>query len=366
MNNILNIILESFEIDTFLILILCSISLANLGVFLIYKKVSMVVDAISHSVLLGIVLAYLLVNDLDSPFLIIGATLVGVCTAYLIELISKNKKISKGSAIGLVFTFFFSIAIIIISKFIRNIHIDTDAVFLGNIELSEASILYKIIPILILNLFFVSIFYKELKIFIFDPHLSNVLGFSSVIINYILMALVSLTAVISFDVVGSVMVIACMIGPAATATILTQRLFNCWLLSLWLAFISASLGYYLGIYLDLPVSGMISVVILSIFVIVLVFEPKNGIIAKIIKNYFHKKTFMIILLLMHLENHLKQNIKNYIQDIQNDLKWPSERYQKCLKKAIKDKYIIQKNKELIITNVGRNFLHQKNKNFGLN
>ncbi|WP_323847598.1 MAG: metal ABC transporter permease [Phytoplasma sp.] len=365
MNNIFNKILESFEKDVFLILILCSLSLANLGVFLILKKVSMVIDAISHSVLLGIVIAYLFVKNLNSPFLIFGATLVGILTVYLIELISKNKKISKDAAIGIIFTFFFSLAIIIISIYIRDIHIDTDAVFLGNIELTHISQLYKIIPILILNLCFVIIFFKELKIFIFDSHLANALGFSSLLINYCLMTLVSLTAVISFDIVGSIMAIVCMIGPAATSILLTKKLFNCWLLSLWLSFVSTSLGYYLGIYFDLPVSGLISVVILVMFLLVLLFEPRNGLIAKIIKNYFHKKTFMIILLLMHLENHLKQNIKNYIHDIQSDLKWSSERYQKCLKKAIREKYIIKKNQELIITDAGRNYLYQKNTSFGL-
>jgi manganese/zinc/iron transport system permease protein len=365
MNNFMDKIVNSFEIDIFLILVLCSLSLANLGVFLVLKKVSMVIDAISHSVLLGIVIAYLIVKDLNSPFLIIGATLIGILTFYLIELISKNSKISKDSAIGIIFTFFFSLAIIIISIYIRDIHIDTDAALLGHIELAHISQLYKIIPILILNLCFVIIFYKELKIFIFDPSLANILGFSSLFINYALMTLTSLTAVISFDVVGTIMAIVCMIGPAATAILLTKRLSIAWGLSLWISFISTSLGYYLGIYFDLPVSGLISVVILLIFLIVLYFEPKNGIIAKIVKNYLYKKSFMIIILLMHLENHFQQNEKNYINDVKKDLKWSSERYKKCLKKAIKLGYIINKNSELIITDFGRKYLYKKNQKFGL-
>lgn len=362
--NIISKILESFEIDVFCILILCSLSLANLGIFLILKKVSMVIDAISHSVLLGIVIAYLIIGDLNSPFLIIGATLIGILTVYLIELIKNNSKISKDAAIGIVFTFFFSLAIIIISIYIRNIHIDNDAVFLGNIELTYIEQLYKIVPVLILNLCFVIIFYKELKIFIFDPSLSNILGFSSLIINYALMTLASLTAVISFDIVGSITTIVCMIGPAATSILLTKKLFHCWLLSLWLSFVSTSLGYYLGIYFDLPVSGLISLIILIIFFLVLCLEPKKGILSKIIKNYFQKKSFMIIILLKHLDNHFIQNKTNYIKDVQNDLKWSSDRYQTCLRKAIQLKYIIQKNQELILTDYGRNYLYQKNKNFG--
>ncbi|KND62677.1 metal ABC transporter permease [Candidatus Phytoplasma phoenicium] len=356
---IITTILKSFETDIFCILILCSLSLANLGVFLILKKVSMVIDAISHSVLLGIVLAYLIVKDLNSSFLIIGATLVGVLTVYLIELISKNSKISKDAAIGIIFTFFFSLAIIIISIFIRNIHIDTDAVFLGNIELAHSSKLYKIIPVLILNLLFVIIFYKELKIFVFDPSLTNLLGFSSLWINYSLMTLVSLTTVISFDLVGSIMTVACMIGPAATSRLLTKRLLTCWLLSLWLALVNTSLGYYLGIYFDLNVSGMIAVVTLVIFLIVLFCEPKKGIISKTITNYFHKKNLILINLLMHLENNLIQKKTNNIQNIKNELKWSEEIFRTCLRKALKSKYIIQKNKKILITSLGKKYLYQK-------
>ncbi|MDV3168095.1 MAG: metal ABC transporter permease [Candidatus Phytoplasma stylosanthis] len=363
MIDILNKIVNYFETDVFLVLIFSSLSLANLGVFLILKRFSMIIDAISHSVLLGIVIAYLITKNLNSPFLIIGATLIGILTFYLIELISKNNKISKDSAIGIVFTFFFSIAIIIISTKIRGIHIDSDAVFLGNIELTNISQLYKIIPIFILNILFVVFIYKELKISIFDPSLSNILGFSTVLINYLLMTLVSVTVVISFDVVGSVMSIICMIGPASTAILLTKKLWSCWLLSLWIAFISVCLGYYLGIYLDLPVSGIISVVILVIFLIILCFEPKNGIFKKIIRNYFQKKNFMIIILLMHLDNNISKNKKNYIQEVKNDLKWSVKKYKTCLLKAIEIKYIKIEKKELILTEHGKKYLYEKNKKF---
>ncbi|MBY7576983.1 metal ABC transporter permease, partial [Candidatus Phytoplasma sp. Tabriz.2] len=119
-------------------------------------------------------------------------------------------------------------------------HLDTDAVFLGNIELTHIKQLKKIIPLLCLNLLFVLFFYKELKIYIFDPTLAVILGFSTTLINYLLMFLVSMTAVISFDVVGSIMVISCMIGPAATSLLVTKNLYNSFLLSLWLAFVNSS------------------------------------------------------------------------------------------------------------------------------
>nr|QOX89551.1 metal ABC transporter permease ['Parthenium hysterophorus' phyllody phytoplasma] len=138
----------------------------------------------------------------------------------------KHAQISSDGAISIILTFLFSIAIIIISNYTRNVHIDTDAVFLGNVELINLKQIYKILPILIINLIFIFLFFKEIKIFIFDPCLCSLLGFSTIIINYLLMTLVSLTVVVCFDIVGSIMVIACMIGPAMTAILLTSTLWS--------------------------------------------------------------------------------------------------------------------------------------------
>lgn len=353
-----------FELDVFLVLIFTVITLSILGIFLILKKVAMIVDAISHSVLLGIVLVFLVSKDLNSPFLIIGAALMGVLTFFSIEFINKNSQFSQADAnIGIIFTFFFSIAIIIISIWTRDAHIDNDAVFLGNIELTDIKQLYKIIPILILNLAFIIIFYKEIKIFIFDPTLAIILGFSSILMNYLLITLVSLTAVIAFDVVGSIMAIACMIGPAATALLLTKKLLNILYLSVWLSIVSASLGYFLGILLDLPVSGLISTLILFMFLLVLFFEPKSGVIAKIINNYCKKQNFMLLTLLMHLQNH--QNHKdqqNLINKIKIALKWHSTRYNRCVKKALKQGYIQIQTSKILLTPEGQFFLNKYIKN----
>ncbi|MDV3198407.1 MAG: metal ABC transporter permease [Vigna little leaf phytoplasma] len=360
-------IATSFEIDIFLILILCSLSLASLGIFIVLKKNAMAIDAMSHSVLLGIIIAYFIVKDLNSPFLIIGATLFGVLTIFIIEFLQYDPKITKDAAIGIVFTFFFAIAIILISIYTRDVHLDVDAVFLGNIELGHFSQLYKIIPLLLLNLGFILFCYKELKIFIFDPMLAQMLGFSVFTINYIFMFLVSLTTVIAFDVIGSVLTIVCLIGPAATALLLTKKLLKCWLLSLWLAFFSTSLGYYGGIYCDLPIAGCIAIVILIIFLLVLFFSPKEGVISKIIRHYIQRKKLRLLLLLMHLANHEEQKKENYIKQVQKDLNWRKDLYQKCLNQALKEKYIVlqESQQKIILTNKGKIYLTQKNKKWGI-
>ncbi|WCA22408.1 metal ABC transporter permease [Candidatus Phytoplasma oryzae] len=357
-------IIINFEFDVFIVLILTSLSLSSLGIFLILKKITMIVDAMSHSILLGIVLSFLLVQNLDSPILIIGATFVGILTSYIINFLSQNKRIPEDASIGIVFTFFFALAIIIISISIRNIHIDSDAVFLGNIELTHKKQIFKIFPILFLNLFFVGIFYKELKFFIFDPSLFLILGFSHTIMNYLLMFLVSLTAVISFDVVGSVMVISSFIGPSVTSFLVSKNLFKCFLLSLWISFVNSSIGYFLGILLDLPVASLISFLNLINFILMLILEPQNGFIMKLIKNYKQKKDFMLITLLIHLANHKKQ--KTDIKELNQNLKWSKLIFKKYLNKALKEDYINFKKKNIILTLKGLIFLKEIKKKFELN
>lgn len=355
----------STTLETEIVLVFCSLMLSSLGFFLVLKRKSLIVDAISHSVLLGNVVAFLIVKELGSPFLMVGAFVVGIIVVYLSDFISKQPRVSKDSAIGIVFAFFFSLSVIIISTSIKKVHMDADVVFIGNPEFAYIGQLYKIIPILLLNVFFVIFFYKELKIFIFDPVLANILGFSSVLINFVLMLLLSVATVAALDIAGIIMTIVCIIGPPSIAILLTKKTFKCWLLSLWISYICTVFGCLIGNYLDIPISGSISILILVVFLIVLFLEPKKGIVTKVITNYFQKKYFMMIILLMHLENHFLENNKNYIEEVRSDLKWSIQKYNSCLNKAIKLGYIELQKKELFLTNLGRKYLKQKNENFGI-
>ncbi|MDO7983727.1 MAG: metal ABC transporter permease [Pigeon pea little leaf phytoplasma] len=362
----LNKIATKIEWDVFLILTITSLALASLGIFLVLKKMTMTVDAISHTVLLGIVLAFLITGNLNSPLLIIGAISTGLITVILIEILKKNAQISSDGAINIILTFLFSIAIIIINNYTRNVHIDTDAVFLGNVELINLKQIYKILPILIINLIYIFLFFKEIKIFIFDPCLCSLLGFSTIIINYLLMTLVSLTVVVCFDIVGSIMVISCMIGPAMTAILLTSNLLSGFLLSLWISLINTYLGYFSGILWDIPIASAIAIVNLIHFLLVLIFEKRKGIITTIIQNHKQKKNFLMLNLLIHLENHQNQPFKKQLTIIQEDLKWNNKIFKKCIEQAFKNNYIIyNKTNQITISPLGKNFIQsqQQDNNF---
>ena len=268
-----------------LIAILISISCSLLGVFLVLKSMSMLTDTISHTVLLGIVLSFFVVHDLSSPFLIVGATLVGLFTVYLVELLKNTNLIKEDAAIAVVLSILFSIAVILISRYTANIHLDIDAVLLGElafapfykIEIFGMNIVKGILTsgiILILNIIFISTFFKELKISTFDKTLASVLGLFPTLVHYLLMTLVSVTAVVSFDAVGATLMISFMIGPAATAYLVAKNLKAMIFYSILVGCLSSIIGFYLARFSDVSISGSIAVVIGLIFFITLILKRK--------------------------------------------------------------------------------------------
>lgn len=257
--------------DALIVLILTSISCSLLGIFLVLRKLSMMTDAISHSVLLGIVLAFFLVRDLDSPLLILGASLMGLVTVFLIESIGKLKLAKLDDATAIVYPLLFSIAVILISKFFRNVHLDTDIVMMGEvifssmirteifgIEMSK-SILEAALS-LICVIAFIGIFYRKLKIGSFDEEFASLVGISTSLIFYSLMTITSFVAVTSFNNVGAIIVISFFIGPAAIALLFARSLREAFLLATLASIINPSIGFYLAINFNVSITGMIATI----------------------------------------------------------------------------------------------------------
>lgn len=270
----------------YIIAILVSISCSILGVFLVLKKISMLTDAISHTILLGIIISFFIVKKIDSPLLIVGASIFALMTVYLVELISNIRLIKEDSAIGIVMSFLFSIAVILVSKYTANTHLDVDSVLLGEIVFAPfhtktifgLEIPYSVITgimVLYLNLTFIVLFFKEIKISIFDRVLASSLGLFPIFIHYSLMTLVSITAITSFEAIGVTLMVSFMVGPASTAYLISKSLkaMICW--SIFFGILSTLIGVRLAFEFDISISGAISVVIGMIFLIVF-FISKKG------------------------------------------------------------------------------------------
>ena len=270
-----------------LIAVIVSAACALPGVFLVLRKMSMMSDSITHTILLGIVLAFFLTEDLSSPLLIAGAALMGVATVWLTETLMNTRLMSEDSAVGIVFPLLFSIAIILITRYAGSVHLDTDSVLLGELAFAPfdrlvvfgvdigAKAIYTSGALLLINVILITMFYKELKIVTFDPMLASLLGFSPGLVHYGLMTLVSLTAVGAFEAVGSVLVVAFMIGPPLTAYLLTDDLKKMLLLSAGFGALSGILGYHAALLPDVSIAGSMAVTTGLIFAVVFIFAPKR-------------------------------------------------------------------------------------------
>ena len=366
----------SFEIQ--IIAILISIACSLSGTFLVLRKMSMMSDSITHTILFGIVVAYFVTHDLNSPLLIIGAALVGVLTVWLTETAIKTKLVSKDSAIGLVFPLLFSLAIIMVTKFADSVHLDIDTVLLGELAFAPfdrlilfgfdigPSAMWLGVILVLVNLLFITILFKVLKLSTFDTLLAATLGFSPVIIHYALMTLVSFTAVGAFQAAGSILVIAFMIVPPATAYLISNNLKTILLLSAGIGTLSSVLGYQLATYLDASIAGAIAVVTGIFFTITIITSPHRGILSVYLKRKKLKENFDHLSLLIHLKNHQNTNrqiIENYIENLIDHFHWDSNKMDKALKKLSKDEKIDIENNIVKITQKGiieiHDFLQKK-------
>lgn len=355
------------QMEIQIIAVLIAVSCSIPGVFLVLRRLSMTTDAITHTVLLGIVLAFFITRDLDSPALILGAAITGVFTVWISEFIYKTGLVAEDSSIGLVFPFLFSIAVLLISKYARFVHIDSDTVFLGELAFAPfnrmiifgvdigARDIYIGFIVLIINILFVSLFFKELKISTFDAVMSFVVGISPILIHYSLMGIVSFTAVVAFKSVGAILVVAFMVVPPSSAYLITNDLRKMIFFSCIFGALSGILGYHIAVYYDVSISGTMAVVSGMIFAVLLLFSPKRGIISSILSRKNKKKEFSEATVLFHICQHYNYENSRYengFSTISDHLHWEEERLKAVLRSLIDKGYIYMYRGEFIPTESG--------------
>jgi manganese/zinc/iron transport system permease protein len=303
----LSVVLASLDwrpMDTWILIVgaLCAMSCALPGAFLVLRKMSLMGDAISHAVLPGLAVAFLVTGTRDSLVMLAGAGLVGVLTAALVHWIHAAGKVDQGAAMGVVFSVLFALGLILIRQSADRVDLDPDCVLYGAIELSpldQTRVLGWEVPraaltlggTFVLNGLFVLLLYKELKITAFDPALATALGINARLMHYLLMIIVAITAVAAFESVGSILVIAMLIVPPAAAYLLTDRLGLMLLLSLFLAALSAGLGHLAAITapgwfgfagVSTSAAGMMAAAAGVLFLLAMLFGPRHGAISKLL------------------------------------------------------------------------------------
>ena len=300
---------------TFVILLVGSCvaaSCALIGSFLVLRKMALLGDAISHAVLPGIVLAFLLTGERSALPMVIGAGAFGVLTVMLVELFNRSRRLREDASIGVVFPALFSLGVILISRYAAQVDLDLDCVLYGEIAYAPWDILIvggadlgpKALwvngAVLLFDLLFVLVFFKELKLSTFDAGLAASLGFSPVLLHYLLMSAVSVTVVGAFESVGAILVVAMLVVPPATAYLLTDRLGVMLGLAVAIGIASAVLGYGAARVLDVSIAGAMASVAGLIFVAALLLSPGHGLLARMLQLRKMGRRLSGQLLLLHL------------------------------------------------------------------
>ena len=291
-------------LDTWIVVVgmLSAMSCALLGNYLVLRRMSMMGDAISHAVLPGLAIAFLVSGSRDSLPMLIGAILIGVLTTLFIHGIDRLSGLDRGASMGVVFTTLFALGLILIRQAADHVDLDPGCVLYGAIELTPLDTYLWFgweIPrsavttavMLLINTLFVIIFFKELKITSFDPALATTIGINANVMQYVLMTLVAATTIAAFESVGSILVIAMLIVPAAAAHLLTDRLAPMLLISLLFAAISAFLGHWGAItiptwfgFQDTSTAGMMAVMTGVLFCLVVLFAPRYGLVSRFVNQ----------------------------------------------------------------------------------
>jgi manganese/zinc/iron transport system permease protein len=319
LREILDILSSWSELDTWIVVTaaLAAMACALPGNFLLVRRQSMMGDALSHTTLPGVVIAFLLAHQLETlgwiseetfqawrhGVMLAGAMAIGVFSAVLTEWVQRLGRVENAASLGVVFTTLFALGLLLIRVAADRVHLDPDCVLYGTVEtvvmdpwgktgIPRAALVNG--AMLLANLALIVMFYKELVISAFDPALATTQGVHARVMHYALMAITAATLVAAFESVGSILVIAMLITPAATANLLTDRLAIMIGLSLAAAALSAILGHVAAITLppvifsrlgfdtvmDASTSGTMAVASGLLFVLALLFGPRQGVVSK--------------------------------------------------------------------------------------
>lgn len=280
---------------TIVVGVACNSSCAILGCFLVLRRMSLLGDAISHAVLPGIALAFLFTGSVSGWPIFIGALVLGLLTSALTQAVTSLGGVSEDTSLGVVFTSLFAIGVIMLQTFARHADLDADCVFYGQIDFVAADTvpflgievsrpLFTLVPMLLATLAFVVAFWKELKIVAFDPALARAMGLKVNAIHYAFMAMVAGVCVASFESVGAILVVAMLIVPPATASLLSDRLG--WMIA-WAVAIgatSAVFGYLLAATVNTSVAGAMAVVTGIQFLVAVLAAPRSGLVSRWLRN----------------------------------------------------------------------------------
>ena len=242
-----------------------------MGSFIILRGMALMGDAISHAILPGVAISYMLgINYFY------GAVAMGVITSLGIGFVSQNSKLKNDTAIGIVFSAFFALGIILLMK--AQTAVDLTQILFGNVLIVRTSDMWLTFGVGLFVLLCIYVFYKEFLITSFDPTIAKSYGMNTNYIHYFMMVLLTLVTVASLQTVGVILVVAMLITPAATAYLLTNKMTTMIALSALFGASSAIIGLYFSFRYNLTSGAVIVLVATAFFILAFLFAPKQGVV----------------------------------------------------------------------------------------
>ncbi|MHC4405518.1 MAG: metal ABC transporter permease [Planctomycetota bacterium] len=268
---------------------------ALLGCYLVLRRLSLLGDALAHAVLPGLVVAFIFAGTLNLAYLFVGALTAGVLATFLIDVLHRQGGVPQDASMGVVFTALFALGVILIRRYGGDVDLDPDCVFNGLLDLVDLNTvsvlgqsvpraLVTVTPVLLVNVLFIVLFWKELLVSSFDPALATTMGLRAGLMHYLLMALVALTTVASFEQVGSILVIAMLIVPGATAHLLSDRLKTMMWISAAIAVASAVLGQIAAVHWNTNTAGTMTIIVGLFYLTAVFVSPRYGVVSTLLRN----------------------------------------------------------------------------------
>lgn len=270
--------LQKAFVTSIMVGIICGV----IGSFIILRGMALMGDAISHAVLPGVAISYMLgINYFY------GAVFTGILTAFGIGAITQNSRIKSDSSIGLVFSAFFALGIILITR--AGSATDLTQILFGNVLAVRTSDMWLTLAIGSIVILVVILFYKELLVSSFDETMAAAYGLKVRFIHYAIMFLLTLVTVASLQTVGVILVVSMLITPASTAYLLTNRLSVMVFLASFFGALSAVIGLYFSFEYNMPSGPVIALATTALFLLAFLFSPKQGIVFRKIQAFNRKK-----------------------------------------------------------------------------
>lgn len=264
--------MELLVLHTVCILVLLSLCATASGLFLFLQRASLLTDAVSHALILGVVVAFMGVHTVSSPWLCVGAFAAACATVFCTQWIVSTKRMADDVAIGLIFTLFFSCGVLLLSQYAGTIHLDTDMIMFGEITVAPLyrlmiggvdygpTALWLFAGVGLLHMLVLRYCYAALVYALFDPIGAHVAGVPTGIFSYVMVVLMSITAVSAFNIVGSSAFVALAIVPVTSAYLIAVTMRQLWLVSMGCSMSIACGGYALALWCDASVTGAIGVI----------------------------------------------------------------------------------------------------------